>query len=901
VGDSLVGTLPYMSPEQFDGTHAVDARSDLYAMGVLLYECLTGQLPYSVERRTIPEAAAIIRDEIPSTISRVDRALRGDVEIIVARLLEKDPAQRYQTAGELAEDLKRFLDGRPTRARPVSRVERARRFTRRYHVLIVATALAFATLVGFLWYAVHLWQVAESRSRELASALEVTKRADYRRAIRDAEASLESGSPRDTRRALSSVPLELRGWEWRYLANRAGAESRVLSLPALPMTVACRGGVILVGDLVGRVYAMHGVSGAPQLVARRGTAVRDLALSPDGSQFVVAETSESTMPIQSTKTGAIERLIATDLGPPTSVAWSDDGRWLAYATFHGRAAVIDLESGNEVQRVGPSVDAMPDPPDVRFRDGMVRFFPDSDGFVVVERLDHCATLVPRLGATPLRVELEGCTVECIGTTSSADGLLALIGDFDGSVHCLTADDGRLVRSIAAHRGALRSLTDGPGEHRFTTGSVDGTVHIYDSNRGTPIGDAFGAELHVRGVAHDPNSGQLIAVGDDRCVRMWSIARHVLAPVLRGHRAWVYSIAFAPDGSLASGAGEIPAEDGRLLCWNFASREAIDGVKLGSDSERNIVWDLAADPKVDGGWIAATGSRVWFRNGTSLKSLPIPLAFALTPVAGGHAIALLRFESAQVELYDRQGKLLASAPSQNKGIGALATDHLGEKLFVGDSVGVTCYRVEHGVDPVDMKLTRMWEFRTGATVTSLSSTPDGRILAVGCKGGEAMLLTSESDTQARAQTATPLTDARRAIDSTGFEDGSGVNSPPRVRWRVLANPGDALRIAISPDGTRVVTGGTSPDVQVWDAAVGEPVLSLQGHGDAILDVKFSFDGKMLATSSMDGTIRLWIASDEQFDAEMPSRAFGNSDKSASREPTEAGPVHAERRIEESVNQ
>jgi serine/threonine protein kinase/WD40 repeat protein len=848
VGDSLVGTLPYMSPEQFDGTHAVDARSDLYAMGVLLYECLTGQLPYSVERRTIPEAAAIIRDEIPSTISRVDRALRGDVEIIVARLLEKDPAQRYQTAGELAEDLKRFLDGRPTRARPVSRVERARRFTRRYHVLIVATALAFATLVGFLWYAVHLWQVAESRSRELASALEVTKRADYRRAIRDAEASLESGSPRDTRRALSSVPLELRGWEWRYLANRAGAESRVLSLPALPLTVACRGGVVLVGDLSGHVYAIHGVSGAPELVAQRGVPARDLALSPDGTQFVVAETSESTMLIQSTKTGEVVRILAADLGPPTSVAWSDDGRWLAYATFHGRAAVLDLQTGSEVQRVGPAISEMPDPADVRFRDGMVRFFPACDGFIVAERLDHRATIVPRLGAQPLLVETAGSAVECIGATRSSEGPLALIGDFDGRVHCFEADDGRLVRTIAAHRGALRTLTDGPGEYRFTTGAVDGTIHIYDANRGTPVGDAFGAELHVRGVAHEQNVGQLIAVGDDRSMRMWSVARHVLEPVLRGHRAWVYSIAFASDGSLASGGGEVPRNDGRLLRWDLASRESSDAVKLGSEAALEIVWDVAADPKVEGGWIAAAGARVWFRQGDALDSFSVPSSvFAVAPVAGGDAIALLRFESAQVEIYSREGKLLTSVPCRGAGDGALATDHLGETLFVGDGSTVACYGVRRGVDAAEIQLTRSWELWTGTTVTSLSSTPDGRLVAVGCKGGDALLVENA------ANVAEEPSDA-----------GVG-NAPLSVVWRTRANPGDSVRVAISPDGARVVTGGTGPAVRVWDAADGEPLLSLSGHGDTILDVQFSFDGRTLATSSMDGTIRLWLASDELMDA------------------------------------
>jgi len=385
-GDSLVGTLPYMSPEQFEGTGSVDARSDLYAIGVLLFECLTGRLPYSVEKRTIPEAAAIIRDEIPSTIGRIDRAFRGDIEIIVARLLEKDPTQRYQTASELADDLQRFLDGRPTRARPVSRVERVRRFTRRYRGLMVSVLLAFATLVGLLSYALHLWQVAETRGDDLALALETTRRADDRRAIRDAEAALQSGSPRDARRALSSVPVDRRAWEWRHLANRAGAESRVVALPAVPMACVSRAGRVLVGDLSGNVFAFDSVDATPRLVSSRGDVIRDLAISPDGRAFVVAEMSESSLLVQSTETGAMLRIFSTDLGPPTSVAWSDDGRCIGYASFHGRAAVLDAETGEELQRVGPPVSDRPDPFPARYRDGIIRFFPGGTGFVAAERM-----------------------------------------------------------------------------------------------------------------------------------------------------------------------------------------------------------------------------------------------------------------------------------------------------------------------------------------------------------------------------------------------------------------------------------------------------------------------------------------------------------------------------------
>ncbi|MCE2884891.1 MAG: protein kinase [Planctomycetaceae bacterium] len=827
-GDSLVGTLPYMSPEQFDGTGSVDARSDLYAIGVLLFECLTGRLPYSVEKRTIPEAATIIRDEIPSTIGRIDRAFRGDIEIIVARLLEKDPAQRYQTASELAEDLQRFLDGRPTRARPVSRVERVRRFTRRYRGLMVSVLIAFATLVGLLSYAVHLWQVAETRGDDLALALETTRRADDRRAIRDAEAALQSGSPRDARRALSSVPVDRRAWEWRHLANRAGAESRVVALPAVPMACASRAGRVLVGDLGGNVFAFDSVDATPRLVSSRGDAIRDLALSPDGRAFVVAETSESSLLVQSTETGAMLRIFSTDLGPPTSVTWSDDGRFIGYASFHGRAAVLDAETGEVLQRVGPPVTERVDPFPVRYRDGIIRFFPGGTGFVAAERIGEEATIVPSLDADPIVVPTGGAVIEHLGASLSESGPLALVGDFDGRVHCFSGVDGRLVRTVVAHRGALRTLVDGPGEHQFTTGSTDGTIHVFDGDRGVPVGDAFGAELHVRGVAHDADSGLLIAVGDDRCVRMWSVARHVAEPVLREHRAWVYSIAFGGDGALYSGGGHVPRIDGRVMRWDLAMRLPTSEVKLAEERTPNIVWSIAPDPR--GGVVAASADRIWMIGPDGTSSFRVPSSvYAVSTVAGGDVVAALRFESNLIEVYARDGTLIASAPRPSGSIamGALASDGIGEAFYVGDGTNVIAYELER--DGGQAALRRVATTSVGAAVTDLAVSVDARSIAIGCAGGAAILLER-----------TPTGEFRR-------------------RWRVVANPGEAVRVAIAPDGSRVVTGGTGPMIRVWDSADGEPLLSLTGHGDSIHDIEFSGDGSTLATASIDGTVRLWFAS------------------------------------------
>jgi serine/threonine-protein kinase len=201
----LVGTVPYMSPEQFEGTRSVEQRSDLYSIGVMLYECLAGALPYTIDRGSIPASADTIRRVVPAPLGRVDPAFAGGVESVVAKLLEKEPADRYQSANELIEDLRRLRDGRSTNARPITPFMRARRFMRRgatramtrtmtrtmtrrgtiwghihetpWSVLLLLIALG-ASMLGF-GYATYRWREAERRveqlEREVRSAEEITE------------------------------------------------------------------------------------------------------------------------------------------------------------------------------------------------------------------------------------------------------------------------------------------------------------------------------------------------------------------------------------------------------------------------------------------------------------------------------------------------------------------------------------------------------------------------------------------------------------------------------------------------------------------------------------------------------------------------------------------------------
>ncbi len=145
----LIGTVPYMSPEQVTGDpHELDTRSDVYTLGVVLYELLCGRLPYKLLEKSIPEAARVIREDDPTPLSSVNRVFRGDLETIVAKALEKDKDRRYQTAAELSADIRHFLADEPIFARPASTFYQLRKFTRRNRALVVGIAAVFVVLTA---------------------------------------------------------------------------------------------------------------------------------------------------------------------------------------------------------------------------------------------------------------------------------------------------------------------------------------------------------------------------------------------------------------------------------------------------------------------------------------------------------------------------------------------------------------------------------------------------------------------------------------------------------------------------------------------------------------------------------------------------------------------------------
>jgi WD40 repeat protein/serine/threonine protein kinase len=212
----LVGTLPYMSPEQVAGESGeVDTRSDVYGIGVLLFEVLAGRLPYELGSRSIPDAARVIREQPPTKLGSINRSLRGEIDIIVGEALEKDKKRRYQSAAALADDIRRFLRGEPIAAKRDSALYVLRKQLRRYWAATLVAATFLLLLIGF-----SIYVSLQSRSFRLLAERETAANRETKTAL---SAARTERARADQNATLLTQQLAAANIEQGRLLGRSGA------------------------------------------------------------------------------------------------------------------------------------------------------------------------------------------------------------------------------------------------------------------------------------------------------------------------------------------------------------------------------------------------------------------------------------------------------------------------------------------------------------------------------------------------------------------------------------------------------------------------------------------------------------------------------------------------------
>jgi eukaryotic-like serine/threonine-protein kinase len=868
----MVGTPLYMSPEQAGQSGLdIDTRSDIYSLGVLLYELLTGTTPFDRERfkqAGYDEIRRIIREEEPpkpstrlSTTAELpsiaaNRGLeakllrglvRGELDWIVMKCLEKDRNRRYDTANSLARDLQRYLADEPVTACPPSAWYRWRKFVRRYRTPVLAAGLVvLALLVGITgttwnWLDARAESAAKERARQEAVTNERKAQANAE-AERQARQAQEAGSylrlialinqrlaahdPGQVEGLLHECPPHLRHWEWGYL-NRWYRGTPFVDLeyyttPQWAWSVAfspdgkCvaaaldQAGVKLWDVTTGRIVrTCYSASGA-----------WSVGFSPDGKHLASGHTT-GTVSLWDPATGRLLRTLEGRhrLGVQ-EVAFSPDGRLLASAGGE-ETKLWDVSTGAEIRTFSGHADAvfgMAYSPDGKrlasaSLDGTVRlwdvetarecyafrehqgpvfgvaFSPDgrrvaSGGWDMAVKIWDPAT-----GAVERSLGLYSDRIRTVAFTPDGNRL-AVAGE-DGVVKIVDVASGLELVKLEGHRGFIRRVAFSPDGLRLASACFDNTVKIYEA---TPAEDKARFEIltfrkHaglVEGVAVSPDGSRIASAGHDRVIYVWDAPTGQVVPRLTGHEGTVFAVAFSPDGQQIASAGS----DFTVRLW-----DAVSGKPNHVLATPSWMWRLAFRP--DGSALAAIGSVHRPPAGTDRR-----FGALLWNPATGRAI-LSHFAGSQGEVY------------------ALGYSPDGRLLAVGVSV--------------EGEAVRLWDAETaqladtlreeGSILRDLAFSPDGQRLAA-CRANEKAAWIWDLKTQ--------------------------------EVLRRFPHDGGVFAVAFHPDGKRFASGDGQGTVKLWDAGTGRQLRAYRGHVNTISGLAFSPDGRWLVSSSWDQTVRIWDA-------------------------------------------
>jgi WD40 repeat protein/predicted Ser/Thr protein kinase len=806
----MLGTLSYMSPEQASGDpSAIDPRGDVYALGVLLYELLAHRLPYSLDGLALPEAVRVIYDQEPSRLGSLDGRLRGDVETIVAKALEKDRARRYASAGELAADIRRFLSHEPIRARPPSALYQLRKFARRHKALVTAVlgiglALVAGTVVSIL-YAVR----ADSNARQANENEQRARYQTYLARLAAATAALSHHDMADAERHLEVAPEELRGWEWQHLHARLDDSAAVL--PAGWVLRRGRSGfrvasftpdALVVKDEEGRQVSSTPLKAAPR--------EEQVFHSVDDTTWLAAELVDRAQGVirllESTGRQRLLRLPPGHHGAGNMV-FSPDGKLLAVVQTDHSISICDVSAGRQTAHLpwyGKDFNA-------------IVFSEDGRRLAVAADLPTVSVWDTDTGRPVVELRTHMTRVMALAFHPRGDRLLT--ASPDGSVHQWDLRTRREVEvPYERHEGVVKALAYGPDGLRVASAGVDRTVRLWRADGRQDEAVLHGHTRTVVGLAFSRDGRWLASWQDDDVVRLWDTGPDATLPVLRGHKSYVYAVAYTPDGRrIASGSW-----DGDVRLWDATTGEAV-GEPL---PQGGIVRALALSP--DGKRLVTMGDgteglRVWDvasrRHIATYKTANNRLlAVAYHP--GGAQVAMLG-SGFVIEVLDA------------------AT---GEQVAAADAG-----KLEY------------------ADRRDLAYSPDGRLLAGPYEGNKVGLWEAETYRLVRtlAGHEGPVLSVAFSADGRRLASG-GADSLIKV-WDVaskgclltLRGHADEVFAAVfHPTESRIASGGRDRLVRLWDADTGVELVRLPGHSDYIFSLAFSPDGKTLVSSSGDKTLRLW---------------------------------------------
>jgi len=846
-------TPDYAAPEQIAGM-PITTAADVYALGVMLYELLTGERPYRLKRDSrgaLEEAILETEPVAPSRLSigeaaagrrgtsakRLARALKGELETIISKALKKSPSERYATANAFGEDVARFLSGDAVLAQPDSLAYRIRKFAWRYRVAIAAVSILILTLAAGLAgtsYEAHL--AAEQRDAALG--------AQQRSLTQTAAARLREG---DVTGALSIILEVLASRERKgsytedalnvfHVARAEDAQVVVITGHTdlvISAAFSPDGQRVVTASYDKTSRTWNAVSGEPLLVLSGHTdKLLGAAFSPDGRRIVTASW-DKTARIWDAASGELLRVLSGHTDKVESAAFSPDVRWIVTASFDKTARIWDASSGESLRVLSGHAD------------GLMRAAFSADGQrIVTASKDKTARIWDSATGKQLLV-LNGHTGYVDSAAFSDDGQSVVTASDDKSARLWDAASGQQLFALIGHAEIVASAEFSRVGQRIVTASYDLTVRLWDAKSGEQTRLLGGHTGFVLSAAFSRDGLRIVTASADGTARIWDAVGDEALRVLTGHADIVVNAAFSPNGRQIVTA----SFDKTARLWDATSGELL---------------------RVLSGHTDALMSAVFSPDGRRIATASYDKTARLWNATTGEQLLVLSKHTDQVygAVFSPDGRRIATI-SRDKTAG------------IWDAVSGLQLRVLSG--------------HTG-DVTGVAFSPDGGrvVTASGDKtarlwdvvSGEPLLVLSGHT--GAVQTAAFSPDGRRIVTASNDKTGRLWDAMSGEPLQVLSgHAGAVMGAAFSPDGRRVVTASDDKTARLWDSASGEQLRLLSGHAGDVTSAAYSPDGRRIVTASIDKTARLWDARAAPLDVQLAWAEAAQFDRLSSAERFQLG--------------